>query len=698
MVQFDYDTVRTTLKNRLESKLQGRVLTNSTAMYLIEIWAEMFDNMGRYGEYLTREAKISLAQNVSSIMTQLELFGYKPHRKQGASGTVFVSADQNFTVPYQYNILIPKFTRFSNGSLTYCSAQDVTLSNTQVMVEVPVIQGELKTTGEFLGNSFSGDIYTIENDSIENNLYELRNNGIICTEVDWFGQSQISVNESTPDTYTYNNFEYMVKNLPDFSGIQIQFAPNSHDVNDHFEFRYLVTEGKNGSCFDRYTEATPKSGITKVLDSVTDSQGIATKLYVRNMQSGNISGEISGGTDYESIDDMRENAPYTFNRVDKIVTSNDYEAAIKQVISNCIFKIWTEADLRYANRWVDINDAKDFFNNSKVFFCGVKYDSDSRDVTPITDADLYDTILNKINDKKGITDYFIINEPEVYKFYLNGNVYYNSNKISYQLLTSKISENILNKYRVDKAEFNTPAYHSDYLTLFSNISGIDHADINAVMYTNIELNKPEGTVISTGNKDTFGFLTAQSEEIAISGEYIFTSVDPLTGNLIKDLFIVKKDDEDEWQIYSADGLYTPLSTESENAPATWLSTCDIEHGLLGAIQINFSVNEGKKIYYGNNGTSDTFSGDGLYKAENTPNELICRFIPQNFNCTLIDNTMNQLLIYSDARGENISGVLDPWQKGNDNTPAGKNWWTQVTPIEDRQDPVKFGAGLKFKAI
>ena len=680
MVQFDYDTLRTTLKNRLESKLKGRVLNNSTSMYLIDIWAEMFDEISRYGEYLLRENKWSLAQNTSSIMTQLDLFGYKPHRKKGASGNVIVSADENFTTTYQYNVFIPKFTRFSNGSLTYCSAQDVTLPNTSVYVEIPVIQGELKTTGEFLGNSFSGDIYTIENDSIENSLYELRNNGIVCTEVEWFGQSQVSVNGSESETYTYNNFEYIVKNLPDFSGIQIQFAPNSHDANDHFEFRYLVTEGKNGSCFDRYTTSTPKSGITKVLDSVTDSQGVSNKLYVRNIDENG----ISGGTDYETVDDMRDNAPYTFNRVDKIITHNDYVAAIRQVMPNCIFEIWTEASLKYNNEWVNINDANDFINNSKVFFSGVKYDLESRNVIPIDSSEFYDDIITKLNVKKGITDYFIINNPDIYKFYLNGKVYFDLNKISRSLLVSQISNNILEEYRVDKAQFNKPVYHSDYISLFSGISGIDHVDVNVVMYTDIDVNPLNNNFITTNKKDNFGFLTANSSEIAISGEYIFTSVDLNTGNLIKDLFMVVKE-SNVWEIYNADRT-VKLSTNDENASAYWnnVDEGNIDTGVLGSIKIDVSKDEGKKIYYGNDDGTTTSTGNGL---DVETNDLIVRFVPQNFNCTLTPDTIDQILIYSDAKGDGVSGTVDPWKKNQ--IRAGNNWWATESEID------KYGAGLVF---
>ena len=672
MIQFDYESVKNRLVENLQAKMNGRILPNSTAMHLINIYAEEFDRMAAYNEYLTRESKWSVAQNTSSILSQLELFGYKPHRKKGATGTVQVSTSETFSTNHTVNVLIPKFTRFSDGNLTYCSTKDVILPNTNAYVEVPVVQGELKSTGEFLGSSFSGDVYTIENPDIEDNVYELKNNGVICTEVDWFGQTQIEVNGEESLTYTYNNFEYEIKNISDFSGIQICFAPNSHDTNDHFEFRYLITEGEQGSCFDCWTPETPKSGITKVLTSLTDSQGSPVKLYVRNIKA------ISGGTDYESVDDMRANAPYTFNRVDKIITRNDYIAAIRQVLDDAIFQIWTESTARQEGKVSDMDDAKDFINNCKVFFSGVQYITANRSVREIEAEDLYNALSQQLSDKKGVTDYFVVKKPSIYKFYMNGKVYYDMNKISPSLLMSEVSNNIIDKYRVDKAQFGKSVYHSDYITVFSNISGINHVDVNVVMYTVLGTEGPAENKVFTEERLDFNFKTVDSAAIALSGRYVFASANPNNGNLIKDLFYIEKD-SGIWKFYDMAG--TSLSPGGETDPLSWHNPSGtIEQGVLGSIQIDLTTDAGKIIWYGN--TDGTSSGDAL-----DVNSLVCRFMPENSNCYI--NNDQQILIYSDAMGENVPGPLDPWKPVNGHR-AGKNDWA-----DDSDNWFSYGAGLEF---
>ena len=484
----------------------------------------------------------------------------------------------------------------------------------------------------------------------------------------------------------YNNFEYKIKNLSDFSGIQIQFAPNSHDANDHFEFRYLVTEGENGSCFACWSEDTPKNGITKVLNSVTDVQGVSVKLYVRNTK------EISGGTGYETTDDMRTNAPYSFNRVDKIITHNDYIAAIKEILPDSIFQIWTEASLKREDEVFDIEDAKDFINNSKVFFSGVRYDVLRRTVTPLESAELHTAISEKINDKKGVTDYFVIDDPEVWKFYINGKVYYNLNKTTPLLVMSQVSDSILAKYRVSKAQFNTPAYRSDYISVFSGIQGVDHVDVNAVMYTQIFLDKPASATVCTAKRNVFGFIPSVSDEIEIDGEYIFASVKNTTGELVQDLFILKYADGG-WNFYSAEKVQRKLSNGTSGDAVKWKTTAGDMPNELMEIEINFSVPDGKLIWYGDSSATskETAAEDSLCK-DNI--DLVCRFVPTNFNCTL--TAKDQILIYSDATGD--SGVLDPWMKtvvSGEEIRAGKNWWATDAEILASDALDKYGAGLVF---
>ena len=76
MLQFDYESILSELKLNLSKKLGGTITGGSAANRLLEVIAEELSQISRYAEYLTRESKWSLAQNSSSILTQLE-FDYR---------------------------------------------------------------------------------------------------------------------------------------------------------------------------------------------------------------------------------------------------------------------------------------------------------------------------------------------------------------------------------------------------------------------------------------------------------------------------------------------------------------------------------------------------------------------------------------------------------------------------------------------
>ena len=397
---------------------------------------------------------------------------------------------------------------------------------------------------------------------------------------------------------------------------------------------------------------------------------------------------ISGGTGIESVSDMRDNAPYTFTRVDKIITRNDYIAAVREVMPNSIFEIWTEASMRYSNEHeiVQIDDATDFINNSKVFFTGVKYDELRRTISPVTSAELYDTILTKITSKKGITDYFILGNPDIFKFYLNGAVYYKSNGTTPSLVKTQTADAILKAYPVSKSEFDKSVYRSNYTALFDNVNSLDHVDVNVVMYTEIPFSVSDTFVdVNEGGRMNFSFVPAESGEIEISGQFVFTSIDTRsespTYQLVKDLFMLKKDTTYGWSFWTLDGLTLLSNGDPSDWVVRWMTDLgEIDtDGVLNEFQINLATDLGKQIYYGS--TTGASTGDCL-----DANNLACRFVPENFNCTL--SAKDQILIYSEAAGDGVYGVLNPWKgQGSHN-----DWYSAGA-----SDLYKYGAGLTFIA-
>ena len=652
MLQFDYESILTELTTKLQTKLGGTITGGSTTSRLLEIISEKLAQVVRYTEYLTRETKWSLAQNASSILTQLELFGYDPHRKVGASGSIQVSASPSFNTTYPNTIRIPKFSEFSNGELTFCTTKYEELLNTAQYVSIPVIQGSLKTL-EFRGSDINNYRFQIMNNSIENSLYELTQNGIVMTEVDAFGDTQLSYNGDDQADQGGGQYEYKLRNIQGFEGVEIQFPSGDEFTElDRFVFRYLVTEGVNGN-------VTETRSITTPLGQYTDTQGVSVRLYCRNEEP------ITGGSDYETVDEMRENAPLSFNRVDKYITKNDYLSAINSAFAGGanVFYIWTEQE---ANDQIPQDySGYDFFNNSKIFICGASY-SDNRELTPWNNSDQL-SILNSNQDiisHKGLTDYFVMENPAIDYFYITGTVFFKRSLTDATLARSAVSSRIIEEYQPSKLTFFNSIYHSDYISLFRDMEEIDHVDIELNLYCLLEMTQEP----DDSGKLSEGVITAELRNFGFSNSdnnrYYITLYDSESDLFIEDLVYAElKDGTYQWFDISDIQQNNPLTQEGENYLG-WQGTAQTPAlGLFGALTIKGSYLDKLNAYNEANKVEQEIDGVTYITY---PAQLIVRFKPYNGDSVLLSqNQINALTYSSDISNLWKSPEDDPTRYSND---------------------------------
>ena len=632
MLQFDYDSILTDLTSRLQNKLQATTIGGSAAQALLEIIAEKLSQVVRYSEYLTRETKWSLAQNASSILSQMELFGYKPHRKIGSKGTIRVSTAEGFNANYPYRISIPKFSKFSNGALTFCTMESAELTPSIQYVDIPIVQGN-PLIEEFKTADINNYRYIINNNSIENSVYQLVRDSSIVTEVENFGDTLIQyngefLNPSPSSEYGYQ-YEYKVRNINGFEGIELQF-PSGDYYSDAsiFSFTYLITEGASGN-------VVTEGAITTVLDSFIDSNGTPVQLYCTNITP------VNGGSGYETIDEMRQNAPLSFNRVDKIITRNDYISAIRSLIGDSVFYIWTEEE---ANEQItQFFESYDFINNSRVFVCGIAFDTETRVATPIEEA----TILNintALEQTKGLTDYFVIQQPTIFKFYLSGEIFFDGTLINLQAVQEQVFSLLTETYGVNNLAFFESLYHSDYISIFRDIPEIDHVDVVINPYLDLELSI-EGVkgaeVISTKGFEHFSFSKT------VDSKFYITLYNKNTRNLIKDIAYTSYDSNGTYTWYvrnkNNDG-WTKVTASGENNFG-WNST-NIQmtptNGMFGPLEIIGSYKDYLKDEDGNLYSDEEYS-------------LVVRLVPFNDDAVLL--FQQDILTLTDSS----ASVLNVWE-------------------------------------
>lgn len=466
MTQFDYESILSRLKDNLSKRLESSgILFHSTNQRLLEAVAEELAEDMQYDEYLTNEAKWSTAQNISSLMAQTEFFNYKAHRKIGAKGELTVSSSKTFNGTWSHQIEIPKFSQFYNGTYYFTSYEAATLFSTNASVSVPVVEGVVIT------ESFATTMYTdlqltsytiaIDDDSIENSVFQVTVNNVVWTKVDSFS-------EADDETSTI----YVVDTNNDFSGITITFGDGVSSKKimsgDEIEVTYVQTNGKDG-------EVLQSDSVTQVISEFTDASGSVVTLYCTNESY------ITGGEDDEDIESIRLNAPLAFRTGNNLATKQDYYTAILATGLPDMLNVWGEAEQN-----IDNNNPMGTFislTENVIYVSGLTISEATGEITNLTSAQ-EDYIQEQIVDYKSLTDIVTFVDPKMTYFDINTVIYYDSTSYSADTLVTKIKSDLLKKYSISNSErtFKENLYFSQYYSYISSITDIMHHETDITLF------------------------------------------------------------------------------------------------------------------------------------------------------------------------------------------------------------------------
>lgn len=500
MIQFDYDTILAALKDNLSQIMEDADISGySSAQRILEPVAEEMQSITGYMEYLTRESKWSVCQNLSSILTQAGMFGYRVHRKKGSVGTLTVSTSSTFDSSYSNTITIPRFTEFTGGDLTFVSSAETVLTSSSVSVDVPIVQGILNTYTETVSSTRDKELmnYSVHlaYDSIEDQNLRVVVNGIEFTELDTFAKydgSSFARNTAYSKADGTGSF-YVVKNDSDMGGISIVFGDglsatrlNNGDV---ITISYLITEGEDGNIL--YSDV-----VNKVVSTVVDSSGLSVDLYCRNKES------ITGGSDIETIEEVRASAPQKFRSGDLVITLKDYASAIKDVISsNSLVSVWgwseemEDAGLPPSNYSFDFSDTdyeelnKNLYGSNRVYVCGVTLSSNVASALSASERKLiYDSLT-----EKPLTDSLWFVDPIVTYFKIRVRVFYDSSKylessvVSNDVRSTLLEEYALNNVGVTRTSgrtlaFKNSLYASEYTSIIHDVSSVSYSNADIRLF------------------------------------------------------------------------------------------------------------------------------------------------------------------------------------------------------------------------
>jgi len=448
-------------------------LFTGTNMRIIQAISEELADDVYYDEQLTREATWGLAENVSSINAQTMFYNYVPHRKVGASGNIRISSNSLFAGSHPLPITIPRWNSFSGGGLTFtCTGDpdndyaDYALNSQDQYVDVHVVQGLPKVaTFEITQAAYSSIpdyvTITINDATIENSTYDVFVNGQL-----WSSISNLRLASSTSQVYA-------VQNALDFSTTSFKFGNGifgmSLSYGDVITIKYVSTEGSGG-------DVSSSGIVTAVNDSYVDSSSNVVTMYCSNVES------LSGGQDYENIEDIRAQAPQSYQTNGRALTSSDYQSIIEG----------TDI-VRYVMAWGEAEENEDLGNppgtylssqENVVHVTGFNIDSMTGYGNIISSAEQA-SIRTALNKVKGTTDIVQFIDTQFVYIHFTSTIYVSDRAYVPSQVTAAVYAALQAKYALGAVDYYTDLYASKYKAFIDSQPGVDHhtTTVSFVMLT-----------------------------------------------------------------------------------------------------------------------------------------------------------------------------------------------------------------------
>lgn len=300
----------------------------SLEVMLMESFAREMDVLSYYGDRIVAESYIGTATQLSSVIQLAQLLGYTPGQPLAATGTVtfqtatgspivvvpagtqvttafITSLNAPITFETQSSVSVPA----NGGSATIAIAQGVSQGSTQFTIgnNTPTpTQINVELIGTSDGSAFQS--FSLANnpvvvDSIiiyvQNPLYTGVPGSGIDPIIPWSQLTSLTAATSSSQSWSYTT---------DASGVvSIHFGDN---VNG-------VIPGNGLNIYAKYRVGGGSVG-NLAANQIVDIASAITGVFVTG------SSATSGGTDAESIDQIRVNAPLAFTTQQRAVTLADY--------------------------------------------------------------------------------------------------------------------------------------------------------------------------------------------------------------------------------------------------------------------------------------------------------------------------------------------------------------------------------------
>lgn len=336
VTELDFETIKSNLKDYLrrdDSPFRDWDFEGSGLNYLLDILAYNTHYNAVNAHVSINESFLDSAQIRSNVVSRAKLIGYTPRSTTGARASINIRFLRDVNSSQQTAILPrgAKFTTsFDNSTYNFATLENYQgeyddSTNQFIFNDVQIVQGEFQTLRFLVDSSNLNQQFLIEDNQIDTNTLLVR----------------VFEHQSTTEAKTFQthrNFASLDGNSQvyflseNYEGYyQIEFGDGiigqKLDNLNVVEISYLRTNGNeaNGARVFSYLTSNDDN-FENEIDSVSSIELVS---------------RASGGDNRETINEIRKTAPYSFVAQGRGVTINDYEALIRENISNIeALSIW----------------------------------------------------------------------------------------------------------------------------------------------------------------------------------------------------------------------------------------------------------------------------------------------------------------------------------------------------------------------
>jgi hypothetical protein len=496
VTELDFDNIKENLKTYFknsDSPFKDWDYEGSGLNTILDVLAYNTHYNAVLAHMSVNESFLDTAQVRSNVVSSAKLLGYLPYSMTSPYVYVDVSfiASKSAGLSVPNKIILPKGTKFKTildgvnyqyvTSETYTASLS-TYSNTYDFTNVKLLQGSFSTARFSVDNSNTNQKYIISDSNIDINTLVVR---VYSNQT--VSESEIytrftSFNDITGDSKIY----FLNENA--FGNYEITFGDNIFgkmpNTLSMVELEYLVTQG--GDSNGCYT--------FKFADSVLEYTTGNPTVVASNPDSA----KAVGGSEKESLDSIRKNAPLSLIAQNRAVTADDYKAIIRQDFKAVdSISVWGG----------EYNDPPQY---GSVFISVKPSDTtlDSTDNLFLT-SDQENEILGILENKRVLTISPVLVKPDYTYLYFNIFFKYDPN------ITALSTQNL--EYSVNTA---IKTFEKDQLLAFDNI--FRHSKfLNAIDNSNIAILNSSANVFAYKNIDisNIDFQSMISFSFQLSGEF-----------------------------------------------------------------------------------------------------------------------------------------------------------------------------------